>query len=56
MFFSNKTVFVNQDIGELGHDNDLVYGINVCGKKHLKQYMKPINQPHEGDQKKLKVT
>ena len=50
IFRSNKNVCIDWGIGVPGHGKDLVDGLNACDKKHLKKYMKHINQPHEGDE------
>ena len=48
-FCAKTNVCVDHTIGAPGHGKYLVDGLNACDKKHLKWYMKHINQPHEGD-------
>ena len=45
-----KTFCIDRAIGEPGHGKYLVDELNARDKQHLKQYMKQINHPHEGDE------
>ena len=52
IFNASKKKCIDRAIGAPGHGKDLVDGLNVCDKQHLKRYMKHINNQHEGDKDK----